>query len=99
MALKVTLNMPAFPKGKIIIVPGIGQLRNGEPTTLTKQQEERFKRKKGVSLEEALKDNPRYTIQKSGKKSTPAQDVEPKGETAAVTEEVSSSNEEGQGGE
>lgn len=56
MALKVTYQHDAFPKGMEVAVDRLGVLKNGEPTTISKEDEEAFVAEHGMSVKEAFKD-------------------------------------------
>lgn len=65
MGIKVTYSHPAFPKGHVFALNGLGELPNETPVEFTDDQLDNFKTVNGVSLKEATAGNKLFKIDSS----------------------------------
>jgi hypothetical protein len=62
VALKVTLNNPAYGKDEVAAVQGLGLLKNGKAVTLTEAQEQEYFSLHGKTVKEGLKDDENFSV-------------------------------------
>ena len=63
MSLKVTYNHPDFEKGHEFEVRGLGILKNGQPKTLSEEEEATFVSVHGESVRDHFKGNEAYKVE------------------------------------
>jgi len=60
--LTIRYNNSALPKGEEIDVVGVGPIKNGGQLTVDEVVQDRYEQENGVSLKDALAENPNFNL-------------------------------------
>lgn len=61
--VQLSINLPQYPEGEEIAIPGLGRFPNGgEAVEIDEDTVAAFEEAQGMSLKEALKNNPGVTV-------------------------------------
>jgi hypothetical protein len=69
MALSVKIDNPAYPKGHMFYINGLGGFENGKEREITSEQEEAYKQETGMTVRQGIKKSDTVSVSGSSSES------------------------------